>query len=102
MQHLPPETWRWDAVDLARAIRLGVSAREATQAALARLAAVNPSINAVVDPLRDPPGTRPMRRMRRGPGATRRSAAWRADHREGECRHGGPARPPTAWSPSGS
>ena len=54
MQHLPPETWRWDAVDLARAIRLGaLSAREATEAALARLAAVNPSINAVVDPLPD-------------------------------------------------
>ena len=37
MQHLPPETWRWDAADLARAIRLGaLSAREATEAALAR------------------------------------------------------------------
>ena len=22
MQHLPPETWRWDAADIARAIRL--------------------------------------------------------------------------------
>lgn len=52
MQNLPPETWRWDAVDIARAIRLGaLSAREATAAALARLAAVNPAINAVVDPL---------------------------------------------------
>jgi amidase len=52
MQHLPPETWRWDAADLARAIRLGtLSAREATEAAMARLAAVNPAINAVVDPL---------------------------------------------------
>ncbi|MCB4824531.1 amidase [Roseicella aerolata] len=52
MQHLPPETWRWDAVDIARAIRLGaLSAREATAAALARLEAVNPAINAVVDPL---------------------------------------------------
>jgi amidase len=52
MQHLPPETWRWDAADIARAIRLGaLSAREATEAALARLAAVNPAINAVVDPL---------------------------------------------------
>ncbi|MFC7475156.1 amidase [Dankookia sp. GCM10030260] len=52
MQHLPSETWRWDAADIARAIRLGsLSAREATEAALARLAAVNPAINAVVDPL---------------------------------------------------
>ncbi|TDH59883.1 amidase [Dankookia rubra] len=52
MQHLPPETWRWDAADIARAIRLGaLSAREATEAALARMAAVNPAINAVVDPL---------------------------------------------------
>ncbi|MDO9709201.1 amidase [Paracraurococcus lichenis] len=54
MQHLPPETWRWDAADIARAIRLGaLSAKEATQDALARLAAVNPAINAVVDPLPD-------------------------------------------------
>ncbi len=49
MQQLPPEPWRWDAVDLARAIRLGaLSAREATQSILARCAAVNPAINAVV------------------------------------------------------
>jgi amidase len=54
MQHLPADTWRWDAVDIARAIRLGaLSAREATEAALARCAAVNPAINAVVDPLPD-------------------------------------------------
>src|SRR4051794_23910018 len=52
MQHLPAETWRWDAVDIARAIRLGaLSAREATVAALARCEAVNPALNAVVDPL---------------------------------------------------
>lgn len=49
MQHLPSELWRWDAVDLARAIRLrAISAREATQAVLDRCAAVNPAINAVV------------------------------------------------------
>jgi amidase len=49
MQHLPPEPWRWDAVDLARAIRLrALSAREATEAVLARCAAVNPALNAVV------------------------------------------------------
>lgn len=42
------ELWRWDAVDLAAAIRLRrVSAREAVEAALQRLAAVNPRINAV-------------------------------------------------------
>ena len=44
--------WRWDAVDIARAIRLGaVSAREVAEDALARLAAANPAINAVVLPL---------------------------------------------------
>jgi amidase len=49
MQHLPPEPWRWDAADLARAIRLrAISAREATEAVLGRCAAVNPAINAVV------------------------------------------------------
>ena len=52
MQHLPPEPWRWDAVDLARAIRLrAISSREATQAVLDRCAAVNPAINAVVEVL---------------------------------------------------
>jgi len=52
MQHLPPDLWRWDAVDLARAIRLhAVSSREATQAVLDRCAAVNPAINAVVQVL---------------------------------------------------
>ena len=46
----PP--WRWDAADIARAIRLGrVSAREVATDALARLAAANPAINAVVLPL---------------------------------------------------
>ena len=44
------EIWTWDAADLARAIRLRqVSAREATEAALRRCAAVNPAINAVVE-----------------------------------------------------
>jgi amidase len=52
MQHLPPEPWRWDAVDLARAIRLrAISSREATQAVLDRCAAANPAINAVVQAL---------------------------------------------------
>jgi amidase len=42
------DLWRWDAVDLAAAIRLRkVSSREAVDSVLARLAAVNPRINAV-------------------------------------------------------
>src|SRR6266516_6960625 len=42
------ELWRWDALDLARAIRLRqVSSREVVEAVLDRLASVNPSINAV-------------------------------------------------------
>jgi amidase len=42
------ELWRWDAVALAAAIRTGkVSSREATQAVLDRLDAVNPKLNAV-------------------------------------------------------
>ncbi|MFO1061539.1 MAG: amidase [Dongiaceae bacterium] len=53
-RHLPAEPWRWDAVDLAEAIRLGaLSSREATQACLDRLAAVNPQVNAVVAVLGD-------------------------------------------------
>jgi amidase len=41
--------WRLDATELARLIRLGrASSREATRSCLARLHAVNPSINAVV------------------------------------------------------
>ncbi|SDB70160.1 amidase family protein [Belnapia rosea] len=49
MQHLPTELWRWDATDLARAIRLrAISAREAVRSVLDRCTAVNPSINAVV------------------------------------------------------
>lgn len=42
--------WQWDAVDLARAVRLRqISSREAVQACLDRLEAVNPRINAVVE-----------------------------------------------------
>lgn len=40
--------WKWDAVDVAAGIRARhISCREAVQASLDRLAAVNPSINAV-------------------------------------------------------
>jgi amidase len=42
------DLWRWDAVELAAAIRMRkVSSREAVQSVLERLEAVNPSINAV-------------------------------------------------------
>jgi amidase len=44
------EAWRLSAAELAQRIKAGqLSAREAAQSALDRLAAVNPSINAVVD-----------------------------------------------------
>jgi amidase len=46
------ELWRWDAARLARAIRTrGVSSKEAVAACLARLEAVNPRVNAVVETL---------------------------------------------------
>jgi amidase len=49
-----PDLWRWDAVDLARAIAAGtISSREAVQASLDRMAAVNPALNAIVVPLPD-------------------------------------------------
>ncbi|HEY1722284.1 MAG TPA: amidase [Magnetospirillaceae bacterium] len=48
--NLPAELWRWDALDLAAAIReRQISACDAVQASLDRLAAVNPTINAVID-----------------------------------------------------
>src|ERR1019366_5756817 len=47
--HMASELWQLDATDLARLIRLGrTSAREAAEACLARLHAVNPKLNAVV------------------------------------------------------
>jgi len=51
---MPEQLWSWDAADLARAIRTrAISAREAVAAALDRLDAVNPRINAVVQTLGD-------------------------------------------------
>jgi amidase len=42
------ELWQWDAVDLAKAIRLRkISSHEATKACLDRLDAVNPKLNAI-------------------------------------------------------
>src|SRR5438034_11342934 len=48
------DLWRWDAVDLAAAIRTRrISSHEATRAVLERLAAVNPVLNAVTVLLAD-------------------------------------------------
>ncbi len=48
------ELWKLGAVDLAAAIRArDVSAREAVESCLARIAAVNPRINAIVDLMAD-------------------------------------------------
>jgi amidase len=48
------QIWRWDAAATAVAIRSGrISSREATVAALGRLHAVNPAINAVVESLEE-------------------------------------------------
>jgi len=68
------ELWRWDAVELAAAIRTRkVSSREAVQSVLERLEAVNPAINAVtVDPAKQferyplVVGQRPLERRERG------------------------------------
>ena len=44
--------WAWTAIDLAQAIAHRViSSREAVQASLDRIAAVNPRLNAIVDPM---------------------------------------------------
>src|SRR3974390_2269604 len=46
---LMTDLWRLSATEIAAGVRAGkFSAREATQSALARLAAVNPALNAVV------------------------------------------------------
>ncbi len=48
------ELWRWDAADLAQAIRMGqISSRETVESCLGRLAAVNPKLNAVTVVLAD-------------------------------------------------
>jgi len=54
MSALPTGLWKWDAADLAAAIRTkGISSREAVAACLGRIDAVNPTLNAVVLTLRD-------------------------------------------------
>jgi amidase len=66
------ELWRWNAIDLAAAIRNGkISSREATRAALARLDAVNPALNAVTVVLAD----RALEAADRADGAVRRGEA---------------------------
>ena len=46
------ELWRWDALDLVRAIKTrAISSRDAVESCLRRLEAVNPRLNAVVDVL---------------------------------------------------
>ena len=48
------ELWRWEATELARAIRAReIASREAVQSCLARIDAVNPRINAIVDLMAD-------------------------------------------------
>jgi amidase len=48
------DLWRWGAVELARAIRAReISSREAVESALARIDAVNPRVNAIVDLMAD-------------------------------------------------
>jgi len=53
MQDTSP-LWQWSATDIANATRNGdVSVREVTEAALSRMAAANPALNAVVESLAD-------------------------------------------------
>jgi peptide/bleomycin uptake transporter len=53
-RELPPQPWRWRAVDAARALReRRLSSVELTQSVLARLDEVNPRVNAVVAVQRD-------------------------------------------------
>ena len=50
----PTELWRWSALDLARAIKTRqVSSREAVEACLERVDAVNPQLNALVEVSRE-------------------------------------------------
>lgn len=54
MKNLPNELWKWDAVDLAHAIRTrAVSSRDAVGASIHRMEAVNPKLNAVVASMAD-------------------------------------------------
>ena len=48
------EIWKWDAVEVARAVRTRrVSCREAVASCLARVDAVNPRVNAIADVISD-------------------------------------------------
>ena len=91
------ELWRWQACDLAQAIRKRqISCREAVTSCLARLEQVNPRINAVVDVLAREAlvaADAPMRQSRRGPWA--RCMAFRSRSRSMPIMPGVPR--PTAW-----
>src|SRR5262245_32224455 len=51
---MPDDLWRWDAQRLAHAVRTrAVSSREVVAACLARVEAVNPKLNAIVEILAD-------------------------------------------------
>lgn len=48
------DIWKWNAVEVAHAVRAGqISCRESVESCLARIDAVNPRINAIVDVLAD-------------------------------------------------
>lgn len=54
MRDLPSELWKWNATELAQAISGGaISSREAVQASVDRMDAVNPRLNAVVVDMRE-------------------------------------------------
>lgn len=53
-KQLPPEIWKWNAIDVSKAIRHGaISSRDAVTSSLQRMAQVNPKLNAVVADLGD-------------------------------------------------
>ena len=82
------ELWRWQACELAKAIRtLQIKSREAVDACLRRLEQVNPTINAVVDNLGDEAfavADAADRAVARGGAA--RAAAWGPRNYQDQCR----------------
>jgi Asp-tRNA(Asn)/Glu-tRNA(Gln) amidotransferase A subunit family amidase len=94
------ELWQLDATDVGQRIRTGeASAREAVEACLARLRAVNPAINAVVRTLDEEALVPRMQRMQPVPAAKRweRCTACRSRPRSMSTRPG--CQPTTAWCP---
>jgi amidase len=82
------EFWRKPATDLAQLVRIGAaSATEITEDALARLDAVNPAINAVVQFMpRRGHGNGKGNRRGSGPGRPSAAAGRRAGDGQGQCR----------------